>query len=125
MPIKEFEYGDNLNIINRDLTDIDHAKVGDNCTIHSFVTIKQGVVIGNNVTIYDHVSILENVIVEDDVIINSGCTIIKGMRLEAGSVIEPGSVITKDVPAGMRAYTMGRRFNKKARRETDGDHIKR
>jgi len=114
MPIKKTIFGENIDIENRSLVDIQHAKIGNDCIIYAFVVIKTGVVIGDNVIIHDHVSISENVVIGDNVIIHSGCTVIKGIRLDTGCVIGAGSVITKNVERGRKVYTAGKRIDKKA-----------
>ena len=65
--IKDCKIGNNT--IVKDFTDVYKAEIGDNCKIHSFVYIEEGVKIGNNVIIRPHSVITEKIIIEDNVFI--------------------------------------------------------
>jgi UDP-2-acetamido-3-amino-2,3-dideoxy-glucuronate N-acetyltransferase len=116
------------NSIIKDFTDIYKAEIGNNCKIHSFVYIEEGVKIGNNVIIRPHSVITEKIIIEDNVFIGQNVQTVndlypntkkrakilktqikKNAVIGTGSTIFPviigmnsfiaaGSVVTKDVP---------------------------
>jgi len=116
------------NSIIKDFTDIYKAEIGNNCKIHSFVYIEEGVKIGNNVIIRPHSVITEKIIIGDNVFIGQNVQTVndlypntkkrakilktqikKNAVIGTGSTIFPviigmnsfiaaGSVVTKDVP---------------------------
>ena len=116
------------NSIIKDFTDIYKAEIGNNCKIHAFVYIEEGVKIGNNVIIRPHSVITEKITIGDNVFIGQNVQTIndlypntkkrakilktqikKNAVIGTGSTIFPviigmnsfiaaGSVVTKDVP---------------------------
>jgi len=116
------------NTIIKDFTDIYKAEIGNDCKIHAFVYIEQGVKIGNNVIIRPHSVITEKIVIGDNVFIGQNVQTIndlypntkkrakilkteikKNAVIGTGSTIFPvkigmnsfvaaGSVVTKDVP---------------------------
>jgi UDP-2-acetamido-3-amino-2,3-dideoxy-glucuronate N-acetyltransferase len=116
------------NTIIKDFTDIYKAEIGNDCKIHAFVYIEQGVKIGNNVIIRPHSVITEKITIGDNVFIGQNVQTIndlypntkkrakilkteikKNAVIGTGSTIFPviigmnsfvaaGSVVTKNVP---------------------------
>ena len=116
------------NSIIKDFTDIYKAEIWNNCKIHAFVYIEEGVKIGNNVIIRPHSVITEKITIGDNVFIGQNVQTIndlypntkkrakilktqikKNAVIGTGSTIFPviiginsfiaaGSVVTKDVP---------------------------
>ncbi len=102
------------------------VSIGKNCKIssHSFicegVTIEDNVFIGHNVTfINDRVPratrpdgsmqteedwTMESTLIGAGASIGSSVTIMCGVKIGEGALIGAGSVVTKDIPAGTKAY---------------------
>lgn len=88
----------------------DRVSIGDRCRIQAFCFIPEGVRIGSDVFLGPRVTFTNDkhppssewlvTIVEDHVRIGAGAVILPGITLGRGSRIGAGSVVTKDVPAG-------------------------
>ncbi|MEM5855231.1 MAG: acyltransferase [Candidatus Aenigmatarchaeota archaeon] len=133
--MKKLKYSKIVDVIVGEKTEIrDHVnlykcKIGNNCIIHPFVEIEEGVIIGNNCKIHPFVYIPTGVIIEDDVFIGSHVcftndkypratnpdgsikskndwkllkTLVKkGASIGSGSVIGPGVTIGEYAMVGM------------------------
>lgn len=102
-------------------TQIDGARIGDDCHIQNHVSIPHGVEVGNRVFIgpaavfcndmwpvcskdgIDHAAIKAGttIRVEDDASIGAGAIILPGVVIGAGAFVAAGAVVDRNVPAGM------------------------
>lgn len=88
----------------------DRVKIGSRCRIQAFTFIPEGVRIGDDVFLGPRVTFTNDkhppssewqvTIVEDHVRIGAGAVILPGVTLGKGCRIGAGAVVTRDVPAG-------------------------
>lgn len=65
----DVKIGNNTKVYHPEHVNIYGCAIGNNCKIHSFVVIQEGVIIGNNVKIEPFVFIPSGVTIENDVFI--------------------------------------------------------
>jgi len=78
-----------------------NGEIGENCTVHQFVTVganwgKGAPVVGNNVTIGSSAQVIGNVTIGDNVIIGAGAVVTKSVPPNCTVVGVPAYIIERN-----------------------------